>query len=195
MSMKWSELSEEARAEIGRDLDAALTADLLSEPAAPAAAEASYSAVDEVAPRVRFHDLYAALNGPESRMPPRIARGLLVDRRLRADFDALVRATALTTAPAAAAAAGVGQLDGREEADFSLRLTPSRADGTQIYVTLRPKTAFDRPPGFLLAMPADGAPIKAALPEEIDGVYQLLLEEGDPLISALRDPKTEIAIG
>ena len=143
----------------------------------------------------RFDELYAAALDLDSVLALSFTAGLAAHAGSRRVFESLLRDTAVCWFPAAAAAAGVGEgLVAREEDGFKISIRPSSADGDQVYILVQIAEGRDIKPVALVAIPASGAPLRAVLPEEIDGVYQLI-ELGDSEIArAIRDPASKLAL-
>ena len=142
----------------------------------------------------RFDELYAAALDLDAVPAPSFPARLAVHAGSRRVFESLLRDTAICWFPAAAAAAGGDGLVAREEDGFKISIRPSSADGDQVYILIRLAEGRDVKPVALVAIPADGAPVRAALPEDIDGVYQLI-ELGDSAIArAIRDPASNLAL-
>ena len=140
----------------------------------------------------RFDELYAAALDLDAVPAPSFPARLAAHAGSRRVFESLLRDTAICWFPAAAAAAGGGEgLVAREEDGFKISIRPSSADGDQVYILIRLAEGRDVKPVALVAIPAAGAPVRAALPEDIDGVYQLI-ELGDSAIArAIRDPASK----
>ncbi len=101
---------------------------------------------------------------------------------------------ALARAPRAAAASSSG-LTARTGEGFRLRLTASRADPAQSYVTIEIDEGVGSP--TILAVTAeDGTVARTALPPAGDGPWprtvQIVLETADPVVRALGRPDTTI---
>ena len=145
----------------------------------------------------RFDELYAAALDLDAVPAPSFPARLAAHAGSRRVFESLLRDTAICWFPAAAAAAAAGVGEGlvaREEDGFKISIRPSSADGDQVYILVQIAEGRDIKPVALVAIPASGAPLRAVLPEEIDGVYQLI-ELGDSEIArAIRDPASKLAL-
>ena len=82
----------------------------------------------------------------------------------------------------------------RAEDGFSVQILPSSAEGDQVYVLIHCAEGRDAKPSALVVFPAKGAPVRAVLPEDIDGVYQLVERRDSPLVRAIRDPASRLAL-
>ena len=172
MSPAWNAMNESARRAARRRFAVETAAAALADPDPPRA------------PRPpRFDELYAACANPA---PAALAR----TAGARAAFEALLRDTALCWFPVAAAAAS-GGLDARACEGFRIWIRPSNVVG-QAYVLVR--AAAGARPSALVACPPGGAPVSATLPEDVDGVYQLVAREDSTLIRAIRDPAATLAL-
>lgn len=185
MSLKWSAIPEGERSAMSRRFSVELAADEL-------AAQEGPPGVGARPPR--FDELYAAARDPSARLAGPLARALASDPDARRAFEALLSDHSLCWFPAAAAAAGGEGLDAREEAGFRVWVRRSSADPEQVYVLIRVAEGSAGPPAALVALPPGGEPVCAALPEDVDGVYQLIEHEGSPLVRVVRDPASRLAL-
>ena len=131
---------------------------------------------------------------PTEAMDEALTAALTADAGLSATFEALVREAALCWFPAAAAAADGEGLDMRAEDGFSVQILPSSAEGDQVYVLIHCAEGRDSKPSALVVFPGEGGPVRAVLPEDIDGVYQLVERRDSPLVRAIRDPASRLAL-
>ena len=184
MSPSWSSLPEPVRERMRRRFALSVAADALAAPEEPPS---------EIRPP-RFDELHAAARDPLAALTEPLAAALAADGRARAAFEALLRDGAVCWFPLAAAAAGPGGLDSREEAGFRIRLRPSSAGHDQVYVLIDAGERGDVGPRAIVALPPAGPPVCVALPEDIDGVYQLIELEDSPLVRAIRDPASKLAL-
>lgn len=184
MSRRWSTLSEPERGRVQRRFALSLAADALAAPEEPP---------EGVRPP-RFDQLYAAARGPLTALTEPLAAALAADAGARATFEALLRDGSLCWFPLAAAAAGQAGLDAREEAGFRIWIRRSSAGNDQVYVLIRAGEGADARPTAVVALPPDGPPVCAPLPDDIDGVYQLIEREDSPLVRAIRDPASKLAL-
>ena len=185
---KWNAIAPARRDTMRRRFAVRFAADLLAEPdALPAPPEAE--------PRpVRFDELYEAASNPSAPVAGRVAAALEADPDLRAEFEALLEVCAMGWFPVAAAAAGEEGLDRRETDGFRIDVRPSAVGAGQVYVLIRVEDGRDAKPAALVAMPPDGPPLRVPLPEDIEGVYQLIEHEGSALVRAIRDPASKLAL-
>lgn len=179
MSRRWSTMAETETAAVRRRFAAALAADELAAPEAPHGARPP-----------RFDELYAAALDPVAGL----GGALAADAGARAEFEAVLRDVSVCWFPVAAAAAGGDGLDSREEQGFRIWVRPSSAEDGQVYVLIRAAEGIDAKPSALVVMPPDGRPVSVALPEGIDGVYQLIAREDSALVRAVRDPGSRLAL-
>lgn len=185
MSRKWNEIPEAEKQRMRHRFDVLLTSDLLIDPEEPPQAENR---------PVRFDEIYRIATDPAAPIDRRICDALDSDARLKRDFESLLEAASICFFPVAAAAAGVDGLDEREEDGFRLRIRASSAGDDQVYVTIRLKEGWDRPPTALVALPSGQAPVRVPLPEDIDGVYQLIEPADSPVVKAIRDPNSSLVL-
>ena len=135
---------------------------------------------------VGFADIYAYVNEPDRPMNARLSKALEADTRLRDDLLRLLSKTAGYRCPRSAAA-GTKALESRHGQGFTIRLRPSRAEPSQVYVVIE---LLDRaavtPKALFVAEHQEGL-LKHALPEARGGTVQLLAETESDLIRALQD--------
>ena len=184
MSRKWSTLSEPERDGVQRRFALSLAADALAAPEEP----------PEGVTRTRFNQLYAAARDPLAALTRPLATALAADPGARASFAALLQDGSVCWFPLAAAAAGPAGLDAREEAGFRIWVRPSSAGKHQVYVLIRAAEGLAAKPTAIVALPPAGPPACAPLPDDIDGVYQLIEREDSPLVRAIRDPASKLAL-
>ena len=184
MSRSWSTLTESKRQRLRRRFALDVAADALASQEGPP---------EGVRPR-RFDQLYAAARDPVAALTEPVAAALAADGRARTAFEALLRDSAVCWFPLAAAAASSAGLDAREESGFCIWLRPSSAGHDQVYVLIRDRENRDVRPMAIIALPPTGPPVCAPLPEDIDGVYQLIEREDSPLVRAIRDPASKLAL-
>lgn len=185
MSRKWNEIPDVEKQQMRDRFDVLLTADLLIEPDEPLQAEER---------PVRFDEIYRIATDPMALIDPRISEALETDARLKQDFEGLLETASICFFPVAAAAAGTDGLVEREEDGFRLRVRASSAGDDQVYVTIRLKEGWDRLPTAFVALPQGHAPVRVPLPEDIDGVYQLIEAADSTIVEAIRDPKSRLAL-
>lgn len=133
--------------------------------------------------------LFRAATDPAAPIPATLVGRLATDPGLRADFDRLVDRVAACRISRAAAASS-GRLDRREAGGYVLRIKPSRADASQVYLLIDCPSEGPVPQALLIR---DGDTIlKRALNAPQDGTIRLVLKSTDPLVAAIGDPATEI---
>ena len=184
MSRKWSTLSEAERERAERRFAQSLATDALATPDEP----------PEGVRAPRFDELYAAARDPLTALTGPLAAALAADAGARGKFEALLREGAVCWFPLAAAAADPQGLDVREEEGFRIRVLPSSAGNDQVYVLIQAAEGRAARPTAIVALPPTGLPVCAPLPEDIDGVYQLIEREDSPLVRAIRDPASRVAL-
>ncbi len=118
-----------------------------------------------------------------------IERALGDDAELRAAFDRLLDKTAV---PALAAAAASDDAFSRTAQGYRLRLERSRAEPTQFYVIIEPLAEGGTPPRALFIRFPDNRRRKFVLPEEHEGVIQLIESEDSEIVQSLRDHEVEV---
>ena len=184
MSRRWSMIGEAERAAMARRFTMDLEVEELIAREAP----------DAPAGRpLRFDELYSAAVDPIGSLDERLSHRLASDAASRATFEAILRDRAYCWFPAAAAASS-GDVDMREEDGFRIWIRPSSAGGDQVYVLLRLAEGRTEAPSALVALPSQGPPANAALPEAIDGVYQLIERADSALVRTIRDSASKLAL-
>ena len=185
----WSAIPPARRDAMRRRFAALLAADLLAEPDEPPPLAAKTRPV-------RFDELYEAASNPTAPIAPRVANALEAGSGgPRAEFEALLEANAAFWFPVAAAASGEEGLDRREASGARIDIRPSAAGEGQVYVLVRTEDgARHTKPVALVAVPPNGPPLRAPLPEDIEGVHQLIEHEDSALVRALRDPASKLAL-
>lgn len=139
-------------------------------------------------------DLVRLADDPDAPLGPDARAALDTDARLRADWECLLRRGALAHLPRAAAASS-GALARREDGGFRITLRPSRADPDQVYVLIELGPAKrDTQPRALFILGGDHKYLKHPLPPAVDGAVQVLAEAGSDLVTALRDPATQVFV-
>ena len=184
MSWRWSTPSELGRDRMRRRFALSIAADALAVP----------EELPEAVRPPRFDELYAAARDPLADLTTPLAEALAADAGARATFEALLRESSVCWFPLAAAAADPAGLDAREEAGFRIWIRPSSAGKDQVYVLIRVAEGRAVSPTAIVALPPAGLPVCAPLPEDIDGVYQLIEREDSPLVQAVRDPASKLAL-
>jgi hypothetical protein len=179
MTGTWKTLTQHRKTLAERAFDALGTLDEI------AAAE---RARDTGTRQVGFADIYAYVNEPGRPMSTQLGEALETDARLRDDLLRLLTKTASYRCPRSAAA-GTKVLESRHGQGFAIRLRPSRAEPSQVYVVIELlDRAAEVPKTLFIAQHRDGL-IKHALPEARGGTVQLLAETESDLIRALRNPR------
>jgi hypothetical protein len=147
-------------------------------------------------PRPSFADLYAWATDPAHRLAPAQQAMVASDPDLRRGLALLVGRVGQLRAVAAAAASS-GGLDRREGPGFTVRLTASRADAAQTYVSIDidPESwRADSPPAALLVL-RSGLPVaKLALPDEPGFALQLIEPTDSDIVRGLRDAGTDLVL-
>lgn len=142
---------------------------------------------------IGFDALYRYATEPDQPLSPALSSALRNGARLRADLRHLLARSARFSAPVLAAASS-GTITTRHGAGFALTLRESRADREQIYVIIRFDESLATAPTTLFVIAEHRDCRKLALPSPTDSTIQLLVEAGSELVSALRDPRTEVFI-
>jgi hypothetical protein len=141
--------------------------------------------------QVGFADIYAYVNEPDRSMSAQLSEALEADARLRDDLLRLLTKSAGYRCPRSAAA-GTKVLESRHGQGFTIRLRPSRAEPSQVYVVIELlDPAAETPKALFIAEHREGL-LKHALPEARGGAVQLLAETESDLIRALRNPSSEV---
>ena len=185
MSKNWLEISVEEKQSMRQRFDLLHAADMLAD---------TEELRDQEERPVRFDEIYSVATDPNAVIDSRISTALSTNASLKLDFEALLELNAICWFPVAVAAAGVDALEEREENGFSIRIRRTRAADDQVYVLIRLKEGWEELPKALVAIPNDGSPVRLTLPEEIDGVYQLIEAANSLLVAAIGDPKSRLAL-
>jgi hypothetical protein len=193
MTVAWSDLDAAGQARVAdRVVAASLGAALLER-------DREWGEDGEALPangsRPRFADLYAWVTDPEHRLSDAQQAMIRTDPALREDVARLIGRVGQLRAVAAAAASSGGGLAARSGPGFTLRLTASRADAAQTYVTieLEPEAVGEAP--SLLLVLRDGLPIaRLVLPEPADGVVQVMQATNSDAVEGLRAADTELVL-
>ncbi|MDG2034160.1 MAG: hypothetical protein P8J29_09500, partial [Rhodospirillales bacterium] len=90
------------------------------------------------------------------------------------------------------AAASSGIMDTREGDDFKLKIMTSLSDPDQIFVTIELYHTKSRNPSNLIVKSSQDNFHTVELQEFESNIYQIIEEAGNSLISALRDPGSEV---
>lgn len=137
-----------------------------------------------------FRTLYRVVNGPMP-MTEELNNILRRDPDLARDYQQLLARTSFYQFPMAAAASS-GGVEARIGDGFDITLKPSRAAPNQVYVLITIKPGAIAQPKLLFVTTSDGGSLKQPLPDPLNGVIQILTEEGTPLVDALKNTKTEV---
>lgn len=141
--------------------------------------------------QIGFADIYSYVHEPESVMSTELSAALEADGKLREDLLRLLTKTAGYRCPRSAAA-GTKPLESRHGQGFTIRLRPSRAEPSQVYVAIEVfDHAADAPKALFVAQDPEGL-LKYVLPEARGGVMQILVESDSDLARALRNPRSEV---
>ena len=182
MTDTWKTYTQQQRTVAGRAFDSLSTLDEI------AAAHRSREAGES---RGGFADVYAYVNEPGRPMSARLSEALKADARLHDDLLRLLAKTASYRC-VRSAAAGTKVLESRHGEGFTIRLRPSRAEPSQVYVVIELlDRAAESPKSLFVAEQPDGL-LKYALPETRGGTVQILAETESDLIRALRNPGSEV---
>ena len=182
MTGTWKAFTRDQRALAERAFDALTT---LDEIAAAKHAEGSGER------RVGFGDVYAYVTEPGRPMSTQLREAIEADARLRGDLLRLLAKTAGYRCPRSAAA-GTKVLESRHGQGFAIRLRPSRAEPSQVYVVIELlDPVAEAPKALFIAQHPEGL-LKQALPDVRGGTVQLLAEVESDLIRALRNPRSEV---
>lgn len=177
----WKDLNPRQKMAAEALFDALTTVDALGAPAAGAARRAGHA------------ELYAYATRPERGMDESLRRALDESPALRRDLERMLDRAALYHFPRVAAAS-TGAVTEREGEGFKIRFRESKAAAGQTYVIIEIEDPASATPRSLFLCGTDRHYGKIELPEEQDGVIQLLLDSGSDELMALRDVRTEIFI-
>lgn len=140
-----------------------------------------------------FDDLYRFANDPAMPMGNNLREALESSVRLRANLRRLVQRAAKNGVLLAAAASS-GAITTRHGTSFRMTLRRSRADDNQVYVLIHLAGKGSIVPRALFVIDEDSACRKVPLPTPTDGTVQLLLDADSEIVTALRDPATEVFV-
>ena len=143
--------------------------------------------------RVGHADLYAYATHSGRGMDESLRRALAESPMLRRDLERIIDRQSLYHFPRVAAASS-GAVTEREGDGFRIRFRESKAAKGQTYVIIEIDEPANGTPRSLFMCGADRHYGKIELPEEQDGVIQLLLDNSSADLKALRDVQTEIFI-
>lgn len=154
----------------------------------PAAAPAGAGSRER---RVGLAELHAFATRRGGAEDDAILAALARDGTLRETFRRLLANISLAVMPRVAAASS-GGVDSREGDNFLMTFKFSRADPSQVYVTIRMTAPGLEAPESLFIVGGASVPVKHPLPEVQDGIIQILAEADSDLVRALRDTATEV---
>jgi len=140
---------------------------------------------------IGFRSLYDFATSMKEKMPHALAKALLQEPALRRDLDKLLERVSLYQFPKVAAASS-GEATGREGDGFSVKLHPSKAESSQIYILVTLANPEAEPPTAIFYKTRDGEYGTAALSSFADGQSQLLLDVESELVRALKDVDAEV---
>ena len=142
-------------------------------------------------PTIAFSRLWRLANNDLSTDADLLA-ALRQDRKLAADFNAVLQKISWSHLPQVAAASSGEELRLRETDLCAIRIEPSRAEPDQVYVIIDLKDPAATAPVSLITSAADGALESMALPAARHRVIQSLLQRDDALLLALQGHGTEV---
>jgi len=142
--------------------------------------------------RPGFTQLYAYAHDPAYAPSSNLLLALSHDLRLRRDFNRLISKQALAAFPRAAAAS-TGDIQQREEDGFRLTLKPSRADPAQVYLIIE-SIDRDESPHLMFVQTEEEPVYRLVLEEFQDGEAQILLNEQEDIVKALRNFKSDVIL-
>ena len=184
MSPRWSEMEEDERTELRLHLALDLASDELASAPEPA----------DTARRPRFDEIHAAALNPAEAMDESLTAALTGDIEARATFETLVREAALCWFPAAAAAAdgeGTRYARGRRVFDSDSPVERRGRSG------LRVDPLRGRPRRQTLGagrVSGQRRPRARGAARRHRRVYQLVEHRDSPLVRAIRDPASRLAL-
>ena len=149
------------------------------------------AALQTTTPTVAFSRLWRLATG-DLNADAELSATLRQDRKLAADFNALLQKVAWSHLPQVAAASSGEELRLRETDLCAIRIEPSRAEPEQVYVIIELKDPAATAPASLITSAADGGLENMTLPAARDGVIQLLLQRDNALLLALQAHGTEV---
>jgi hypothetical protein len=195
MSVVWAELGAQGQALAAEHFVSASLAGGLRDVRAAREADADATVVTRsLLPR--FDELYEWITDPAMELPAEQLAAMEADPVLRHSVALLVGRVGQLCAVAAAAASS-GELDQRSGTGFTLKLTVSRADPAQSYVTIEIDPAVldpEAPPRLLLVLRGEMLIGRLALPEPADGVVQVMAASDSPELRGLRAADTELVL-
>lgn len=109
------------------------------------------------------------------------------------DFEHLLQNTAYATMPQLAAAAGEAVMH-REHDGYVLKVTESRAEPDQVYLSIETGVELVDPPRGLFMKSVDGDWHELIIPPMTNGRAQIVLKKDDPAVQSFGQPDTVIYI-
>ena len=186
MTGRWEDLSAADR-EAARQLFAALdTARAIRAGADPSLEDREENDPVATDRRPSVSEVWTALTAGDPL--PAAAAGVMSPE----DLARMLERVSFAALPVLAAAATGDQPTAVRTGDgVRLTLSPSRAEPSQVYATID-LTDRSVTPRRLVVLSTDGATTDLVLPNPVDGVIQVLLEAGAPVLEALGDPDSRI---
>lgn len=151
----------------------------------------SDAGTEERQPKIGFDEVYRFATQPSCIMSAELRRALQTDPRLRADFRYLLDRK-MKYRSTRCAAASTGPTTVRHGSGFQITLRESRADQNQIYVIIRLDSKIGSQPKTLFVIDDQCGCQKLPLPTPSAGSVQLLVDSNSDLVTAIRNPETEI---
>ena len=188
MTTSWKTFSELGRGTARLTFEALRLRDDLELGASDSGSE---DTATDIRPRVSFAEFFDVVRDPTRPLDREISAALSANPRLAADVRRLIANLAPYQGPRMAAAS-TGEVRRREGDGFAMEFRASRVDDAQVYVSIRLAAPDRRAPEVLFVSRADGVLLKYPLPPLLGDTVQLLLEAGSELLTALRDPSSEV---
>jgi hypothetical protein len=147
--------------------------------------------LQDARPKIAFNRLYRFATGATSH-DAELQTELRQNADLARDFNTLLQKVSWSYLPQVAAASTDEKLGLRETDLCAIRIEPSRAEPDQVYVIIELKDRTAISPKSLITTSADGSVETLELPEDHEGVIQLLLQADDVILLALQSHGTEV---
>lgn len=141
--------------------------------------------------KICFEDIYRFATDPSCPMSDDLREALRAEPRLNADLRHLLDRK-MKHRSERCAAASTGPTTMRRGSGFRITLRESRADRTQIYVIIRFDATVAPSPKTLFVINDRCGCQKLPLPTPTAGGVQLLVESDSALVTALRNPETDV---
>ncbi len=141
--------------------------------------------------KICFDEIYRFATDPSYPMSLELQEALRTEPRLSADLRHLLDRK-MKHRSERCAAASTGPTTNRRGSGFRITLRESRADPNQIYVIIRFDATIVAPPKTLFVIDAQCDCQKLRLPTPNVGGVQLLVESDSALVTALRNPETDV---